>query len=566
MVDVFLSYSREDQERARVVVEALVTRGLSVFWDRNIQPGKQWARVIEKELDASKCTVVLWSRAAVKSKWVTKEARDSLHKLVPVLIDEVSPPDEFNHIQAARLLDETRFGASELSSLIRAIVLAVHGGQQEHALEPAAPLRGVLLLAPVRCAEHPLGSAQGGANEGVKLFAAGLRKDLLGSMAHETGLTTALHEHQDPPPIESGHFDFFLNSMLRVEGADAHLSLHLGIFANGIQVATVEETLARTDSSEWGLQELLVEGAASQISKWLSDRAPELAESTTQGAAQAENVIAHCVATMLRGSGRHLLVGLSGLRRVRESTGSTPLLEAALAMAKARKFLVMRGRAAYLDEAREHISIALSASPNFSPAIRALGLVEELAHNHDQAREHYRLAIRLNDGDGRACHGLGSSLARAGDLEEARALLQRSVDLSGDNVRARDDLLGVFMTMGLEDEALELAEGSIIVAELQLGFEADDPATRFALAKIHARAGDRSHARRILTMALETHSRDGYSLFESACVQALLGDQELALEALKQSKQRGYFIKGAAKRTRDLSALQDLLDFQAMIQ
>ncbi|MFV1988180.1 MAG: toll/interleukin-1 receptor domain-containing protein [Gemmatimonadota bacterium] len=105
MADIFLSYARQDQDRARVVAERLETAGLSVWWDSEIPPGKTWADVVAEALRAARCVVSLWSHASVESIWVQKEARFGEKEgiLVPALIDNVEPPFEFEHIQAAKL-------------------------------------------------------------------------------------------------------------------------------------------------------------------------------------------------------------------------------------------------------------------------------------------------------------------------------------------------------------------------------------------------------------------------------------------------------------------------------
>jgi hypothetical protein len=107
MSDIFLSYKGEDLARAKTIAEVFEAKGWSVWWDRKILPGKTFAQVIETELNAAKCVVVLWSKESVKSEWVKNEADEGFrrHILVPVLIDNVKIPFEFRRIQAANLVD-----------------------------------------------------------------------------------------------------------------------------------------------------------------------------------------------------------------------------------------------------------------------------------------------------------------------------------------------------------------------------------------------------------------------------------------------------------------------------
>ncbi len=107
MADVFISYAREDRLAAERIAAALGRHGWSVWWDANIPPGKTWDELIERELVAASCAVVLWSAASLARAWVKTEAADALARgvLVPVLIENVTPPIAFRHVQAAPLMD-----------------------------------------------------------------------------------------------------------------------------------------------------------------------------------------------------------------------------------------------------------------------------------------------------------------------------------------------------------------------------------------------------------------------------------------------------------------------------
>jgi hypothetical protein len=103
--DIFLSYASPDREKARLVARALEARGWSVWWDREIPPGKSYDEVIEEALDASNCIVVLWSKASAASGWVRAEAEEGLRRriLVPATIESATVPLGFRRIQAADL-------------------------------------------------------------------------------------------------------------------------------------------------------------------------------------------------------------------------------------------------------------------------------------------------------------------------------------------------------------------------------------------------------------------------------------------------------------------------------
>ena len=105
MADIFLSYAREDREKAERLAKALEGQGLEVFWDREVPAGSTWADFIGGELEKASCVVVVWSTAAIASEWVREEATDGRKRdiLVPALFEEVEPPSGFKQIQTEDL-------------------------------------------------------------------------------------------------------------------------------------------------------------------------------------------------------------------------------------------------------------------------------------------------------------------------------------------------------------------------------------------------------------------------------------------------------------------------------
>ncbi|MET0216095.1 MAG: toll/interleukin-1 receptor domain-containing protein [Vicinamibacterales bacterium] len=105
MPDVFLSYAREDRERARVLARALESHGWSVWWDRKLVAGEAFDETIERQLATANSVVVLWSEHSISSEWVRNEASAASERdvLVPVLLDDVKQPLEFRRRHAADL-------------------------------------------------------------------------------------------------------------------------------------------------------------------------------------------------------------------------------------------------------------------------------------------------------------------------------------------------------------------------------------------------------------------------------------------------------------------------------
>lgn len=151
MASVFLSYDREDIDRARPVVAALEKAGHSVWWDRHIKGGAEYNEQIEQALKSADAVLVLWSARSVKSAWVRDEAaagRDS-GRLVPVALDGVEPPLGFRQFQTIDLKrgSGSRAGMRNLLDAIDALGGSSGRPAQSATVSMPAPRRRRFLIA-----------------------------------------------------------------------------------------------------------------------------------------------------------------------------------------------------------------------------------------------------------------------------------------------------------------------------------------------------------------------------------------------------------------------------------
>jgi tetratricopeptide (TPR) repeat protein len=88
MSDVFISYSKTERELAEKLAVDLKSRGISVWWDFELYTGEDFHETIIAALDAAKAVVVIWSDAAVASRWVRGEAEHAAdaNKLIPLCV------------------------------------------------------------------------------------------------------------------------------------------------------------------------------------------------------------------------------------------------------------------------------------------------------------------------------------------------------------------------------------------------------------------------------------------------------------------------------------------------
>jgi hypothetical protein len=144
MPDVFLSYAREDRERASVLARALESHGWSVWWDRKMVAGEAFDETIERQLVTANSVVVLWSEHSISSEWVRNEAAAASERdvLVPALLDDVKQPLEFRRRHAADLTHWTGDPSDgEFLGLVAGIAAKTRGPTRQHRTPPVERLR-----------------------------------------------------------------------------------------------------------------------------------------------------------------------------------------------------------------------------------------------------------------------------------------------------------------------------------------------------------------------------------------------------------------------------------------
>ena len=105
MARIFLSYARDDVERAKQLAGCIADAGHEVWWDRHLHGGSRFVTEIDRALKDAQAVVVLWSPSSIESAWVQDEAaegRDS-GRLVPVSIGSAKPPLGFRQFQTVDL-------------------------------------------------------------------------------------------------------------------------------------------------------------------------------------------------------------------------------------------------------------------------------------------------------------------------------------------------------------------------------------------------------------------------------------------------------------------------------
>src|SRR5262245_53993018 len=103
--EVFISYRRSDEPKARLLFNLLAERGVSAWYDANVRAGEDWRAATAKALEAAPIFVLLYSKAASESDEITKElavATFQKKKVIPVRLENIPPIGPFLYELASR--------------------------------------------------------------------------------------------------------------------------------------------------------------------------------------------------------------------------------------------------------------------------------------------------------------------------------------------------------------------------------------------------------------------------------------------------------------------------------
>jgi hypothetical protein len=157
--EIFISYRRADQDKARLLHALLKQRGVDAWYDALLGAGEDWRHKTAGALHAAPIFVLLFSKTASESDDISKElaaATFSKKLVIPVRIDDIRPEGAFLYELASRNWfdafenTEARFEvlADQLAALVKggpaAEVAAFNLGstQPAPAIKPAAKKKG----------------------------------------------------------------------------------------------------------------------------------------------------------------------------------------------------------------------------------------------------------------------------------------------------------------------------------------------------------------------------------------------------------------------------------------
>jgi serine/threonine-protein kinase len=439
-----------------------------------------------------------------------------------------------------------------------ALLAVADGLRLQSAHQSQTTIRGRVLLPPFAAAH------------GQEDFAGAVRKDFSAELARSTELSVLLTELDEPPP-ESTSF-FVVRGALELAGVNATLEYtleHVNVNGHGPGAGERREILCEriehSDSDEWSLQGKLVGSLARSVRKSISDVALSIDAPVRRDRQAAERMARHAHEVLHRGTSRHLMAAIASFRRAAEADSTYALAHAGMAEALVRKFLYWDGDRSFLREAREEAQVALALDDKCAEAHTSLGFAFALTGNSAEAEREYKVAIQIDQNEWLARRLLGALLARLGNFKDAAPQLRQAIALRPTHIGSYDHLFNVLNRLDSHEDALQVADRGIQTARKHLVTVPDDQEARIHLALLLTRVGLKDEARAEVAQARAFAPRDAYTWFHTGCVEALLGDVDGALKALREAQIRGYYLQSELLRNSDFDLLRGRQEFQQLL-
>ena len=450
MADVFLSYNREDQARARLFAEAFEAAHLSVWWDVTLRSGEAYDEVTEAALRGAKAVVVLWSKRSVVSRWVRAEATiaDRCRTLLPAMIEACERPIMFELTQTADLIEwhgdtNTPVWLDFLADLRR--MLARNSTADEQATATQRADLSPVLVATAREERHPrkapghrptlgiLPFTNRSADPGDEEFGEAIAEDVTAALAVGRGLrvlaygTMASLRGQviDVRRIGQDHgIDYIMEGNVRRLGDMLRVTAQLVDSHSG--TILWNQKFDRPSQQQAALLDDLVADVSAHLGVKIQaiemDRAQKQSEPST-----AFDAVKRSWAAIPRFTMAGLEKAVAAARQALALAPSYALAESSLALALGVRY--QRGGSLepeLLSEALDHAKRALALDENHPTVLFQLSLVKSFDQQWEESLALARRSVDLNPHMPEALQTLAGALIRFARYDEALALLDEA--------------------------------------------------------------------------------------------------------------------------------------------
>jgi len=583
--EVFVSYSRGDQDRVFELAAKLRAAGVSLWIDQGaIDAASLWSEQIVNALESAKALLLIVTPSSVHSDNVAKEVMlvsERKGHILPVHLEPTVIPPTLKY-QLAGIQHIEFFKGGDADSSVKGILRSL-----ERLGVTVSPPQTTKVAAVAAQPEEAAPARRGGSAERGALavipfdnispdpetdyFSDGLTEELTARLSTLSEIelvsrwaTKQLKEHK--------HDVRDIGSEL---GARYIVGGSVRRFQDSVRI-TVQLVDVQTNRQLWGntykgkLDDIfdIQEQVAQQIVEALKLK---LSFSEKVSLTKRHTVNAQAYDLYLRGQDylyrltkRSVEYAIQLFEKAIELDPRFAAAYAACSSAYGQRYQYFAREEKYRLRAQELSFKALMYDGNLPEAYTAMGLSYFLWGKLEEASASSRKAIELDPEDFVAHWTLGRIHFTNGEFEQAYRLFRRVIDLKPTFVTAHMDLAMTCDGLGRPDEARAARDRVLELLPNYLLQNPDDSRARMLHAVALAEKGRKDEALGEGGKALEISPDDPLILYNCACLYARLGESQRAIAALRQGIANGYEDFGWMRNDPDLATLRGSPDFVAL--
>ncbi|MHC4127120.1 MAG: protein kinase domain-containing protein [Planctomycetota bacterium] len=221
---------------------------------------------------------------------------------------------------------------------------------------------------------------------------------------------------------------------------------------------------------------------------------------------------------------------------------------------------------ANLQEAGASSATALDLDPHLAEAHVARGLAVSLKGGFDAARSHFETAIRLDPQLYEAHYYYGRACFAGGELDRAANHLEQACRLRPEEYLAPTLVALVYKEAGRTADAESASRHALELTRKQLELNPGDArALSFGATRL-ATFGEHSAALEWAQRAIDIDPQEPSVVYNVACVYAILGRADEALDLLEQVIARGFGHRAWVERDPDWRPLREHPRFRMLLE
>jgi tetratricopeptide (TPR) repeat protein len=216
------------------------------------------------------------------------------------------------------------------------------------------------------------------------------------------------------------------------------------------------------------------------------------------------------------------------------------LAHAGIANAHAMLFAYWLSTDTQLRAADRSSALAVEFAPALAETQLARGVALSLNKRLDEAERAFRVALELKPNDFDAHYQYARHCRTVGRLDEAARWFESAARLRPEDYATPALLSSVYVSLGRPAEAHAAQRRAVQLADQHLKLVPDDERALYLGASCLSSLGDTSRAREWAKRAVAMEPDDSAVLYNVACVYALLGLHDSAIDCLERAIQNGF--------------------------